>query len=40
MPRVEEGYGKFVVTADLGKIAQTTEDQVASGVQPTQGAAK
>lgn len=40
VPRVEEGYGKFVVTADLGQIAQTTEDQVSSGVQPTQGAAK
>lgn len=40
IPRVEEAYGKFIVTADLGQIAQTTEDQVASGVQPTQGAAK
>lgn len=40
VPRVEEGYGSFVVTADLGQIAQTTEDQVASEPQMTQGAAK
>lgn len=40
VPRVEEGYGRFVVTADLGQIAQTAEDEMASQPQTTQGAAK
>ncbi|WP_111893763.1 PilN domain-containing protein [Acinetobacter sp. MB5] len=40
VPRVEEGYGRFVVTADLGQIAQTAEDEMASEPQTTKGAAK
>ena len=40
VPRVEAGYGSFVVTADLGQIAQAEEDQIASEPQTTKGAAK
>ncbi|MEB3753206.1 PilN domain-containing protein [Acinetobacter sp. MD2(2019)] len=37
VPRVEEGYGNFVVTADLGQIAQSNNAQEAAepqGAQP------